>query len=308
MIKLFNIHHSSMYNFDCISNPIRDDIVTEFEESFAKYVGAKYACSFNSATSAIFLAMYRHQPGTVYLPSILPHVVCNSIIHTGNKIVFTDNIEWVGGSYTLCSFDNYKIIDSAHKVDRHQFKNEAQPQDLMIFSFYPTKPVSGCDGGMIVSDDKESIEWLRQATINGTASTSNGKRDILFPGWKMYMNSYQAVIALSNLNKLDSYKESLWRIRQFYNSALGYSNTSDHLYRINIQNNDKFLKHAKKQAIECGIHYNALHRNHIYATGLTDLPLSTRESKQTVSIPFHYNLTLKDLYAVCECVESYSRG
>jgi dTDP-4-amino-4,6-dideoxygalactose transaminase len=48
-----------------------------------------------------------------------------------------------------------------------------------------------------------------------------------------------------------------------------------------------------KNNITCGIHYSALHENSIYnsSTNLV-LPKSSQESKQTVSIPFHENLSI----------------
>ena len=58
MIQLFNINN---YILDTskYSNLLHDNIVTEFEETISEYVGAKYAVSFNSATSAIFLLLSR---------------------------------------------------------------------------------------------------------------------------------------------------------------------------------------------------------------------------------------------------------
>jgi len=53
MIQLFNINNYQINTSD-YSNFLHDKKVTEFEEKIADYVGAKYAVSFNSATSAIF--------------------------------------------------------------------------------------------------------------------------------------------------------------------------------------------------------------------------------------------------------------
>ena len=70
----------------------------------------------------------------------------------------------------------------------------------MIFSFYPTKPVGGIDGGMIVSDDKDKIIYFKEAVFNGMSyETNNWERKIKFPGWKMYLNSFQAYVGASQL-------------------------------------------------------------------------------------------------------------
>ena len=49
MIKLFHINNYDI-NTSRFSNLLHDDVVNEFEQNFANYVGAKYACSINSAT------------------------------------------------------------------------------------------------------------------------------------------------------------------------------------------------------------------------------------------------------------------
>ena len=291
MINLFNIPN---YKIDTsnFNHFIHGNIVEEFESNFRDYIGAKYSCTVNNATNAIFLAMLNKNT-TVKVPSMIPPVVCNAVLTSGNKINFTDDTEWVGGSYVLHKFKDYKIIDSAQKVDLNQFKKEANDEDLMIFSFYPTKPIGSSDGGIIVSNDKEKIKWFKEATMNGMSySFNNCDRKIKFPGFKMYMNSIQCYIANENLKLLDYKKRKLKKVRDFYNNELGYNNTSDHLYRIKVDNNKKFIKYMKEKSITCGIHYDALHENVIYNNSSTTLvlPKSSKESKQIVSIPFHENL------------------
>ena len=119
------------------NHALHDSGVIEFEEAFADFVGAKYACSISSATNAIFLA-FLNKNITVNVPSVIPPVVLNALINGGNQINFTDDVDWVGDSYILHQFEDYKIIDSAQKVQRNQFSIEANPEDLMFFSFYPT--------------------------------------------------------------------------------------------------------------------------------------------------------------------------
>lgn len=298
MIPLF---HIPSYTVDTgkFTSLLHD--VREFEERFADYVGAKYAVSFNSATSAIFLYFSQQIKGTVKIPSIIPPVVANAIINAGHSVKFEDNIEWVGNSYRL----DHSLIDSAQKVEKDQFKKEAQPGDMMLFSFYPTKPVGSCDGGMIVSNDKEEIEKLRELSFNGMSQESNNwERKIKHVGHKMYMNSIQAYIANENLTRLEEKKFMLQTIRNIYNTEFGLKNTSDHLYRINVSDNKKFVEKAKSQGIVCGIHYDALHLNKIYGKG-DILPESELESLRTVSIPFNEVLDYSQVSTVVEFVKKH---
>lgn len=304
---MINLFYLPNYKIDTskFSHLLHDKIVQEFEQNFCEYVGAKYACSINSATNAIFLA-FLNKNITVNVPSIIPAVVCNALITSGNKINFVDNIEWVGDSYVLHDFGNYKIIDSAQKVERGQFLKEANDDDLMFFSFYPTKPIGSCDGGIIVSNNKEKIQWFKEACLNGMSyAENNWDRKIKFSGYKMYMNSIQAFIANENLKKLDKKNEKLTEIRDFYNRFFNLNNKSQHLYRINVKNRESFIKEMNRNKIQTGIHYTALHQNEIYSKEKIYLRKTEEEEATTVSIPYNEKLNKKDIEFVTKISEKY---
>tara|TARA_Y100000034_G_scaffold117409_1_gene156808 strand:+ start:826 stop:1746 length:921 start_codon:yes stop_codon:yes gene_type:complete len=303
VIELFNINNHIIDTSE-FSNLLHDDIVVEFEKKIADYVGAKYACSVNSATNAIYLSLL-NKGVTVNLPSIIPPVVANAILTSGNDIEFIDNVNWVGNSYVLHEFSDYKIIDSAQKLKKNQFKKECNSQDLMIFSFYPTKPLGGSDGGMIVTDDYEKYKWFKEAVLNGTTYSDNSwGRDISFPGYKMYMNSIQARILLNNFKFFNKKMRVLKNLVNTYNKELGYNNTSQHLYRIEVVHNKTFIEKMEKLGIVCGIHYPALHLNSIYNGGMKlDCPNSKKLSYRTVSLPMNEKLSFLELEYIIDKVK-----
>ena len=285
---------------------LNDKIIEEFEQKIADFVGAKYACSFHSATMAIMLALLEEQGDTITVPSILPPVVANAILCAGHKVNFRDDVDWVGHSYTLHQFSDYKIIDSAQQIYKGQYIEEAKDRDLMIFSFYPTKPIGSTDGGMIVSNDKDKIDRLRVLSRNGMSLEDNSwERKIILPGWKMYMNSIQAYMATKNFEKLEEKTGRFEEIRLYYNSELGLSNTSNHLYRIRVQDNQKFIEEMKNKGIQCGIHYKALHNMKYCKTPGLVLPKSDLEEKTTASIPYNEMLTDEEIQRVVKEVRPY---
>ena len=303
MIQLFNIN-THIIDTSEFSHLLHDEVVIEFEKNIAEYVGAKYACSVNSATNAIYLSLL-NKGVTVNLPSIIPPVVANAILTSGNDIEFIDNVNWVGNSYVLHEFSDYKIIDSAQKLKKNQFKKECNSQDLMIFSFYPTKPLGGSDGGMIVTDDYEKYRWFKEAVLNGTTYSDNSwGRDISFPGYKMYMNSIQARILLNNFKFFNKKMRVLKNLVNTYNKELGYNNTSQHLYRIEVVHNKTFIEKMEKLGIVCGIHYPALHLNSIYNGGMKlDCPNSKKLSYRTVSLPMNEKLSFLELEYIIDKVK-----
>ena len=306
MIKLFHINNYDI-NTSRFSNLLHDDVVNEFEQNFANYVGAKYACSANSASSLLFLSLLKYNT-TISIPSIMPIAVPNVIVNSGNSIEFYDDVDWVGSCYHL----HRNIYDSAQQVSRNQYADLAKDDAIMIFSFYPTKPVGSCDGGMVVSNDKKIIDWFRVMTLNGTEfSENNWNRTQHTAGYKMHSTSIQAYIANENLKKLDAKNERLEEISTIYNNHFGLSNRSKHLYRINVENNKAFVAEMKKHNIICGIHYECCHNHKSYKRTRrspkiwmgNSLPLSDRESTTTVSLPFHEMLTDKDIEEVLKTVE-----
>jgi len=234
---------------------------------------------------------------------MIPPVVLNALINSGNQIKFIDNTEWVGHSYVLHDFGNYKIIDSAQKIVRGQFDKEANPNDLMFFSFYPTKPVGGLDGCVIVSDDFDKIQWFKEATMNGMSTETNSwERGIKFPGWKMYMNSFQAHVALQNFYKLEEKKKRLKEVREYYNEAFGLTNTSEHLYRIDVDERELVMSNLNDSGVSCGIHYSSMHLHPIYKLDSVKLVGTEQKEKTTLSIPYNEKLSDDDLNWVAGCL------
>ena len=311
MINLFHVNNHTINTVN-YNNLLHDTIVTTFEDSVRDYVGAKYAVSFNSATSAIFLSLLNKNT-TVTVPSMIPPVVLNAIITSDNKYNFIDDVSWVGDSYVLHDFGDYKIVDSAQKLEKDQFINECNDGDLMVFSFYPTKPVGSSDGGMIVSNDLEKIKLLKELALNGmTSSHNNWERTIKFPGYKMYMNSIQAEIGMNNFNMYGEKLSSLKKVRDLYNNKLGCLNTSNHLYRIEVTKRDKFIKFMKDSGISCGVHYSAAHLNPVYGEHVNNTSpnsrhykLSEEKSESMVSIPFHERLTISEVNLIIAKVKEY---
>jgi dTDP-4-amino-4,6-dideoxygalactose transaminase len=306
MVELFNTPKIRLW-LPKKENILHGKSVKEFEQEFCQYVGAKHACSFNSASSAIFL-LFNRLCVNVKVPSIIPPVVVNHLLNGGNTVELYDDIDWVGRSYVLHEFEDVRIVDSAQEVQKSQYKySKKRDSDIFIYSFYPTKPIGSCDGGIIVSNDPEHISKLRIDSMNGmTNQLNNWDRKIVEPGYKMYMNTIQARIALKGLRNLDKKKNKLKRIRDIYNNEFSLENTSEHLYRIHVADNTKTMHEASAVGITMGIHYRAIHLNPVYSKicgKLGSLERSEIEGNHTISIPYHENLSDRDIKNVCKFIK-----
>lgn len=306
MIKLFDIPNH-VIDTSKFSNLIFDKVVTEFEEAFAKYVGAKYAVAVNSATNAIFLSLKSlGKPVTCSIPSLITTRFLNAIEMAGCKYKFTDVTNWVGSNYWLSYEHDSIIIDSAQEVEPGSCARFHKGV-LVIYSFYPTKPVGGICGGMIVSNDKERIDWIRQAAHFGeklSENTNSWESSTDFKGYQMFMGTIPAYVAFENFKRYDEKRARLAYIADRYSAALNnvVTNKSKHLFRIRTKNNDQFVKDMYKKDIVCGIHYKPAHLNKLYGSD-EHLLMSEIDGREVVSIPFHEKLTDKEIDIVIKEVK-----
>ena len=175
----------------------------------------------------------------------------------------------------------------------------------MIFSHYPTKPLGGMDGGVIVTDDYKKYKWFKEAVLNGmTFAENNWDRGISFPGYKMYMNSIQAQILMKNFEHYEKKIKVLGNLVDIYNQELGYENKSKHLYQIEVVNNKEFINKMKNLGIICGIHYPALHLNPVYNNGKKfDCPKSDKLQNRLVSLPMNEKLSFLETEFIIDKVK-----
>lgn len=309
---MINLFHIPDYKIDTskFNNLLNGDIVNEFEQKFCNFVSAPHGVSLSSESAAIFLLFKYIIPGkTVKVPSMIPPVVPNHLINAGKDIIWTDNTEWVGDHYILYEDKDLLVIDSAQAVYKEQFKllKDSKKTTIILYSLYPTKPISGCDGGMLVSNDETIVNRIRMYSMNGMSQKANSwERTQEMPGWKMYLNSMQAAFALKSLEKYHEKKRKLSEIKNYYNEAFGQNNKSYHLYTIDVNNSTQFISNMKEKGIVCGKHYYAQHLVPLYNFQFEGSRLKVEEkAKVTVSIPFHEKLTQAQLRKIKKAVNKY---
>ena len=311
MIKLFNIPNH-VIDTSKFKNILHDSIRTEYEQAFAEYVGAKYAVAVTSCTDAIFLTLKSFEnPLLCQVPSLVTTRFLNAIIHAGCKYNIVDDVNWVGNEYTLYESSGCVIIDSAQKVERDQYK-EYWDNDIIMFSNYPTKPIGGLRGGVVVSNNKGRIDWIRQASFFGEKFSVNsweGKTN--FVGWQMFMDSVQAYIAMKNLKSYQYKRNDLDSIRERYKKGLQkeiVTGDSYHLFRVRVSDNEKCLEYMKQNGVICGIHYKPIHLDSIYNFGQDKLfryPESEKDGKEVISIPFNETMDSLQVTKVINLINKF---
>ena len=195
---------------DCLNSPILSGgpKLHEFETTFAKFVGARYAVGVSSATAALHLSLLSLGIGKgdeVIIPNMTFVATANTVALTGAKPICVDidstlnisinSIEKKISKKTKCILpvhfagfpckmdyikkiakkNNLKIIeDCAHAVGAfYKKKHVGTFGDAGCFSFFATKNVTAIEGGMIITNSKKianTVSLLRNHGINKTLS------------------------------------------------------------------------------------------------------------------------------------------
>lgn len=168
-------------------NPFK--VVSMFEEEVCEYTNAPYAVAVDSCTNALFLCCKYLEVKEVTIPCKTYLSVPQSVINAGGTVVF-ENLDWKG----IYQLKPYPIYDCAKRFTSDMYI----PGTFMCLSFHVKKHLSTLGkGGMILTDNKESIKWFKKARYEGRSEKNYDEDDISSIGWNMYMTPQQSAHGLS---------------------------------------------------------------------------------------------------------------
>lgn len=224
--------------------------VSEFEEKFAQYIGAKRAVSTQSGTAALHMALYQLGIGEgdeVIVPSLTFIATINPVLFVGAKpvIVDVDPITWnidlqeirkaitkktkaiipVHLYGSVCNIDeiieiarenNLFIIEDATESLGAIYKNRQTGTfgDFGCFSFNGNKLITTGGGGMIVSNNQKQAEHIK-FLVNQARDASKG---YYHPevGFNYRMTNIEASLGLAQLERIDKFLEKKRKFRKIY--------------------------------------------------------------------------------------------
>lgn len=177
--------------------------IEEFENTVAKYVGAKYAVAFSNGTAALHGACFAAGIGEgdeVITSPLTFAASANCVLYQGGKVVFADidkdtyninpkeielritektkaiiPVHFTGQPADLSEISKIAkehnlivIEDAAHAIGA-KYKNEliGHISDMTMFSFHPVKHITTGEGGMITTNSKEYYDKLIQFRSHG---------------------------------------------------------------------------------------------------------------------------------------------
>jgi dTDP-4-amino-4,6-dideoxygalactose transaminase len=185
-------------------------VTKDFEAAIAKYCGAPYAVATTSCTMGILLACayfkQKHhwwQHATITMPTRSYIGVPMSIKHAGFNVEFRDGVVKWSGEYNLFPLP---VWDSARRTTSGMYRTG----QMQVLSLHWSKVLGVQQGGVILLDDPEAVEWLRRARFDGRREGVPPDEDTFdMIGYHAYMSPEVAASALMRLSLLPKYNEDL---------------------------------------------------------------------------------------------------
>ncbi|EAK5889654.1 UDP-4-amino-4,6-dideoxy-N-acetyl-beta-L-altrosamine transaminase [Campylobacter lari] len=253
--------HQNIDNQDIqiVCEALKDDFLTggkkveEFEQALCEYIGVKYACVLNSATSALHLTYLslNVKDKIVLTTPITFAATANAALMTGARVEFIDvksdgnidekklalrlsqdssnigaicAVDFAGNSVemdeilTLAKQYNIPLIDDASHALGAIYKDQkvGSMADLNIFSFHPVKPITTFEGGAVVSNNKELISKIKLLRSHGIVKKRLWDSDMTELGYNYRLSDVACALGINQLKKLDNMLEKREIITSFY--------------------------------------------------------------------------------------------
>ena len=244
-------------DIDAVVETLKGDFLTggkkvsDFEEALATYLGVKYVCVMNSATSALHVAYQvigLNEGDEVITTPLTFAATSNTAIQCGAKPIFCDirfdgNIDErkiethitprtkaitpvdFGGNplnisviKALC--DKHKLFlieDASHALgsqsDGVKVGNVA---DMTIFSFHAIKPITTFEGGAIATNNDAFYEQAKLLRSHGIIKKELWNSDMIMLGENYRLSDVACALGLSQLKRLESFIEKRNEIAHYY--------------------------------------------------------------------------------------------
>ena len=318
---------------------VMGESVAKFEEEFARYIGTKYAISVNSGNSALQLSLLSlniAKESKVITSTNSFIASANCILMTGSKPILCD-INYDDGNMDIkstnekpdaiipvhiygnpCDLESIKNVSETYKVpiieDACQAHGAVYEQkkvgslgDVGCFSFYPTKNMTVCgDGGMVTTNNEEIKNEIESLRDNGRKTRT--EYDKL--GFTMRLNTVSAAIGRIQLQTLENKNKRRREIASLYKKFLNEDCMLSenpkgvsvyHQIVLKHKKRDEIFSHLSKNNIGIAIHYPIpIHRQPLYKNLGYNLPISEKFSNEVVSLPSYPGLEDDDVKVVCE--------
>ncbi len=241
--------------------------------------------------------------------------------------------------------DEYNLIfieDAAHSIGSSYLdKKVGNIADITTFSFHPVKTITAGEGGAVLTNDEELYKKIvlahahgitkNQVDMSEEAEDAPWYYEEVSLGYNYRLTDFQSALLISQLKKLDIFKERRQKIVAKYNEAfkdvegivvqeeIKEADTCRHLYIIQLDldklscTRKEFFDAMGAEGIVCQVHYIPVYyfpyyKKLGYKRGLC--PVAEAWYERVMSIPLYPLLSdddVEDVIKVVKKIAAYYR-
>ncbi len=326
--------------------------VEEFEEKIADYLGVKYAIAVTNCTSALHLALISigvKRGDEVLVADFTFPATGHAVLYCGAKPVFVDvdlktyniNPSLIKDRITnrtkaiipvhifgqpaemdkimeTAEEHNLKVIEDAACALGARYKNKYAGTigDVGCFSFHARKGITTGEGGMVVTDNKDLAEKIRNLSVFGmTSAWDREKSDKLIiskftdMGYNYKMSDITAAVGVAQLRKLYKIIKRKRELARHWDDKLEeiefieppyVSENVFHVYQAYVAlvdkriNRNKLIEKLMEKGIQTQIGTYASHIQPVY-NSMDKCPNSLEIFNRSLALPIYYMLREEDI-------------
>ena len=324
--------------------------LAEFEDVFARYVGVPHAVALSSGTAGLHLGLLALGIGDgdeVILPAFTFIAAANAVLHARARPVFVDidtrtlnlDPEKVERAITprtrailaVHTFgvpaDIVSLLDIARRHGLRVIEDACEAlgaeyggkrvgglADLGVFAFYPNKPITTGEGGMVTTHNAHIADTIRALRNQGRRPT-DGWLDHSLAGYNFRMSDINCALGIAQMRRVDEILERrraaaaqyAGQLRDVPNLTLPLAAIEDgkvswFVFVVRVDNRDEIARLLAGRGIATGKYFAPLHRQPLFAPYVSpnaDFRVTDRASAQTLALPFFTRITPGEIAEVC---------
>ncbi len=261
-----------------------------------------------------------------WLPRQLPPI--NQVMLNGVKAILPVDVFGQPADYDeinrLAHHYDLAVIEDSCEALGAMYKNRPAGTlgDYGVFAFYPNKQITTGEGGMIITDDSSTADFMKALRNQGRAPGDTWLQHT-YLGYNYRLDEMSAALGLSQLARLDSLMQKRARVAEWYEKHLANideistpqldpntTRVSWFVYVIRVAENidrDRFALILKDKDVPVRPYFAPIHlqpyMQNMFGYQQGDFPVTEDLGNRSLALPFSSAMTEEEVVIVCQRID-----
>jgi len=237
--------------------------------------------------------------------------------------VFSQPADWQELKRIAKKHKLFLIEDSAEALgSEYMGKKCGSFGDAGIFAFYPNKQITTGEGGIILTNNKKIADFCRSSANQGRKVVDGKWLEHIMLGYNYRLDEMSCALGIVQMQRIKEIIKKRVKVADLYNKKLKNiegletphikpgNQLSWFVYVIKLadkfggKKKDNIMAEMVKRGIQCGKYFQTIHLQPFYKKEFGykegSFPIAENISKRTIALPFHSNLSEKEIDFVVE--------